>query len=168
MTRTRIILWTSSVVLLVIMAYYSHAFQHYGVKGVNSLLLTRDRGEALNIIQSWRTTATSKGNLFPFARLVTCFDFFFIPFFVFLIIAYSDNRAQKEGTLWLNTLLRLNMLLIVLAGFLDIIEDVVLFYNLDYGDHGYLHLWWISWTKFILVGWTLLVWVASRIKSIST
>lgn len=165
MNLTRVIIWTGFVVLLGIIAYYGYSFNYYDARGINDLLTTCDSEAAQQILEQWRGTLTSKGSLIPFARIITYFEFLLIPLYVSLVIMYSDNRLQKEPALWLNTLLRLNMLMIVITGLLGITENIVMLYNLEYGQDDYVNIWWITWLKFILAGWTLLIWGVSKIKS---
>jgi hypothetical protein len=165
MNFTRSILITAFIIVLAIMAYYSYAFIYYNASGIPELQITRESDAAQKILEQWTSIPTSKGNLVPFAMINTGFDFLFIPLYVALVIMYSDNRLQKEPALWLNTLLRLNMFLIVIAGILDIAENLALLYNLQYGKDQYINLWWLSWLKYILAVWTVLVWLVSKVKS---
>ncbi|KLT63754.1 hypothetical protein [Pedobacter sp. BMA] len=84
------------------------------------------------IVQSWHELSEGDQQLVTIARRNTYTDFWFIPVYVLLIITLSNARMQREQRYWLNELLRLNLLLGVLAGSLDVIENLMLLHNFHY------------------------------------
>jgi adenosine deaminase len=108
-------------------------------------------------------TKTSRGDLIAFARIITWFDFIFIIFYTGLVVMLS-NRAQRESRPWLNTLLRLNIFLVVVLALLDITENSFLLYDLKYWQTNFINVWWITWLKYILVQWIIAVLIFSWIK----
>jgi hypothetical protein len=167
MNPTRTLLWIGFFVLLLAMTYYSLAFSYYNATSMLCLEWTRDAARAQAIIQQWSATDTSLGTLLPFARRITYLDFIFIPVYTALIQHYSTNRLQQEPSLWLNTLLRFNLLLIVVAALVDVLENVLLLVNLRYFTISYIHTGYISLVKWVLIVWTILVWLLSRVKALS-
>ena len=84
------------------------------------------------IVQSWHQLSAGDQELITIARRNTHTDFWFIPVYVFLIITLSNARMQREQRYWLNELLRLNLLLAVVAGSLDVVENLLLLHNFHY------------------------------------
>ncbi|SFD62966.1 hypothetical protein SAMN05518672_102692 [Chitinophaga sp. CF118] len=91
-------------------------------------------------------------------------DCFFIICYVILLMRLTYGRMQKEPSLYLNMLLRINIVLAVIAGLLDYVENNLIFYNLAHAltDKSYLSPHWYALIKFILLVWILLVWLFSK------
>ena len=132
---------------------------HYGIMDfefakqdqIPTILAEWDRGQVINC-----------------ARTNTFIDFLFIVFYVMFVIMLSYRRMQKERFYLLNNLLRLNFLLIIVAGLLDVAEDIFLLRNIHAFDAGgsYVSTHWIALAKFTLAAWTVFVWLISLIRSV--
>jgi hypothetical protein len=107
----------------------------------------------------------ASNNILKEAIINTKVDCLFIICYVILLITVSYSQMQREKSFWLNTLLRLNFPLAILAGFCDYIENSLLFYDFHfYKVPSFYPSHWVSIIKFLLAGWVLLVWIISVIK----
>lgn len=123
-------------------------------------------GKAL--ISSWERTPTiNKTTLLHEAIKNTWGDFLFIIGYVSVIIMLSYNQMQREPRAWLNELLRLNFLLAIVAGLLDVTENSLLLYNMAPHSIGnmFLSTYWFALPKFILAGWATVVWLVSLVSA---
>lgn len=124
-------------------------------------------GKAL--LEAWAIKSpTYKTTLLQEAIKNTRWDFLFIIGYVAVIIMLSYNQMQREPRVWLNELLRLNFLLAIIAGLLDVLENLRLLYNMAPDSIGkeFLSSYWFALPKWILVGWVTLVWLVSLVSAI--
>ncbi len=119
------------------------------------------------MVCAWYDSPFAGSNLLSVARNNTRADFLYILIYVGLILLYSYLQMQQEKRIFLNELLRLNLLLALLAGLFDVVENVLLLYNFRHvNDSGiYISTMILSSLKFSLLGWTVLVWISSVIRS---
>ena len=155
----RIIIWIGFLAIMLIFFYYGYCFKEAGVPGIVSFEFANAFDGRL-MLSSWK-----KEGLLSTARWMIWLDFAYIFFYVAIIITLSNRQVRKEPSIGLNALLRGNFLFAVLAGFLDVIENIGLLYNIQYWTNSYFNVSIVAWLKFILVGWTILIWLISFVKS---
>lgn len=115
------------------------------------------------IVESWHQLSEGDQQLIAIARRNTHTDFWFILIYVLLIITLSNARMQREQRYWLNELLRLNLLLAVLAGGLDVVENLLLLHNFHYpgaAEACYTTLY-VAGGKFSILAFVVFVYVFS-------
>ena len=120
------------------------------------------------LISEWEGTPTvNKTTLVQEAIKNTRWDFLFIIGYVSVIIMLSYSQMQREPKAALNELLRLNFLLAIVAGLLDVTENTLLLYNMAPHSIGkvFLSTYWFALPKFILAGWATLVWLVSLVSA---
>src|SRR5258706_11981267 len=162
----RLLAWAGTIIFFILIAVNSKRFcrAEPPAKGILALeTANRQKGKA--ILARWEQ---GTGNLMAVAKRITLHDFFFIFFYVALLIMLSNNQMYRETWLPLNTLLRLNVPLAIVTGLLDVTENILLLQNIHFSgpDQPYLASFWVTVPKFILVGWIVLVWLVSAIKSV--
>jgi hypothetical protein len=156
----RIFIWTGFLAIILVFLYCNQFFSENNAPGIVCLeLANASRGK--EILALW-----SKTGLLSIARSITWFDFAFIFFYVAIIISLSNRQIRKEPSIFLNSLLRANFFFAAIAGLLDISENILLLYNTyQYDDGEYISTRLIAWPKFVLAGWTVLVWLISFMKT---
>lgn len=94
------------------------------------------------------------------------FDFLYLILYVWLMITLSTLQMQREKWLPLNQLLKLNVLLALLVGSLDVVENMWTFHNLRHigQPNLYWSTYWLALSKFALAAWVVLVWLVSVVK----
>lgn len=105
-------------------------------------------------------------NLLPIVRTHLQFDFLYLILYVWLMITLSAVQMQREKWIPLNELLRLNVLLALMVGGLDIVENIRTFHNLRHIGQPDLYwgTYWLALPKFALAAWVVLVWLVSIVK----
>ena len=161
MKLLRIVIWIGFLLCVVAMQLQVAKLMHASNYGIVAFEFAKQT-HIENILTQWNT-----GNVLPIAKSNMAIDFVFIVFYVALVIMLSYRQMQREKWYVLNSLLRLNFLLIVLAGILDIIEDVFLLKNIHAFSttHEYTSTYWVALIKFVIAGWAVFVWLISLIKS---
>ncbi len=162
----KIILWIVFVGLLFVMRYQGNILSSSGA-GIVSLELA-DKEEGTAILQNWANIQYGDISLLQLATINTKWDFAFIISYVILVITMSNWQMQREQWFPLNELLRLNLFIMAVAGILDIIENFRLLHNFHhiYSTADYWSTQWLASIKFILVGLSILTFLASWIKSL--
>ncbi len=118
------------------------------------------------ILKAWSNKEYGRGSLINVAESNTHWDFFFIFCYVSLLLLHSNDQMQQENWKLLNGLLRLNLLLAIVAGMLDVGENLLLLYNFRHvSDHFYHETIYFTAPKFILSGWAVLVFFFSVVKT---
>lgn len=87
--------------------------------------------EAKQLLVTWSQPQPFRGTtLLHEAQLNTRRDFLFIVGYVSVLTILSYNRMQRTPRIWLNTLLRLNFVLIIFAALCDVIKNFILLWNM--------------------------------------
>ena len=160
MRLTRIFIVSGFVAILGIFIHYGFVFSNAQVPGLLSLEFA-DSAKGKAILSSWH-----EAGLLHLARRLTCLDFAFIFFYVAVIITLSNRQVRNEPSIVLNALLRANFFFAGLTGLLDVVENILLLYDMNHLNYGpYISSSWFAWLKFIVAGWTVLVWLVSFVKS---
>jgi hypothetical protein len=159
MKNLKIIIWTGFLVLLLVFSYYEYYFLNAKLSSIICFEFA-NANKGKEILSQWNSAG-----LLSVAKWMTWLDFVYIFCYVGIIIIFSNTQIRKEPSIGLNALLRANFFFAFLAGFLDVIENISLLYNIQSREASYLSLAWITWLKFILIGWTILVWLISFVKS---
>ena len=160
MRLTRIFIVSGFVAILGIFIHYCFVFSNAQVPGILSLEFA-DSVKGKAILSSWH-----EAGLLRVARRLTCVDFAFIFFYVAVIITLSNRQVRNEPSIVLNALLRANFFFAVLTGLLDVVENILLLYDMNHlSDGSYISTSWIAWLKFIVAGWAVVVWLFSFVKS---
>ena len=161
----KIILWIVFIFLLFVMRYQGSILSASGA-GIVSLEFA-NQIVGIEILQSWANIQYGDINLLQLATINTKWDFAFIISYVILVITMSNWQMQREHWFPLNELLRLNLFTMSIAGILDIIENFRLLHNFHH-IHSSADYWstqYIASIKFILVGFSILIFLTSWIKS---
>ncbi len=162
----RTILWIILVAVAVILYQENNVISNRTGQGISWLEFAKCR-EGKAMLCRWDSVKYGGGTLIAVAQSNTHWDFVFILTYVLLMILCSSTQMQLEKNTFLNALLRLNLLLALLAGLLDVAEDLILLYDFRHAaDPGlYVSSYWVTLPKWILSGWVVLVWLISLAKS---
>ena len=157
----RIFICVGFLAIVAIFKYYDWIFAAENTQGIISL-------EFANAVKGKEILASWLGeDLLTTARSLLWLDFVFIFFYVAIIITLSNRQVRKEPSIAINALLRGNFFFAVMAGLLDAVENILLLYNIyQFNEGTYISPWLIASLKFIFIGWTIIVWVVSYIKSL--
>ncbi|MES2418408.1 MAG: hypothetical protein V4541_09485 [Bacteroidota bacterium] len=158
------LIWPVFFIVVACMAYQGALLKASGYGIVSLEFANADMGNTIltiyNKVRYGDTTLleVAKGNL--------QLDFLFIMLYVPLMMMLSNIQMQREKWTPLNELLRLNLLLAMLAGGLDVAENIRLLHNMHHiGESGlYWGTLWLALPKFALAGWIVLVWLVSVVK----
>ena len=159
MKKLTIIIWPGFLILLLVFLYYNLVFRDANVKGI----IPFEFANAVNgkeLLDQWNTAG-----LLSIACWMVILDFAYICFYVTIIITLSNRQIRKEPSIGLNALLRANFFFAFFAGFLDVVENIGLLYNIHYWKTSYFNVSLFAWLKFILIGWTIFILLLSFIKS---
>lgn len=117
------------------------------------------------LYQLWLTGKEGM-SLIRHAWINTIVDFFFIIAYVGMIRIISKNLRQKEKNKTQNKLLRWNMHLAIIAGILDVMENIILLWDFGnyYPGEYFISPRYISYPKWLLIGWIISIWIISIIK----
>jgi hypothetical protein len=162
----RTVLWIVFFVVIAVMCQQEHVLASRSGHGTQGLeFVNANAGKA--IVCGWQRICYGRETLVNVARSITRLDFLFILTYVCLMIACSYNQMQRERWVFWNELLRLNLILALLAGLLDVTENFILLYDLRhvYDPGLYYSTFYVSLLKWILSGWVILVWGISVIRS---
>lgn len=156
MKKFGIIIWAGFLLIMLIFVYYDYFYLKPGIVWFEFANAIKGK----SILSGWRAD-----KVLSIVRTMLWLDFAYIFFYVSIIITLSNRQIRKEPSIGLNALLRANFFFAFLAGFLDVIENISLLYNIRYWETSYFSAVWATWLKFILIGWTVLIWLISFIKS---
>lgn len=162
------LVWLIFILLVLGMGFQGYILCHTAIPRYSILELeTSCKAKGQLILHTWNSTPYGNNNLLSVAQSNTHWDFLFILCYVTLIIIHSSGQMQNETSLFLNELLRLNLLLAVLAGLLDISENLLLLHNFRHISDG--RYYWptamVTIPKFVLAGWAVLIWLISLARS---
>ncbi|MBN9297674.1 MAG: hypothetical protein J0I41_11710 [Filimonas sp.] len=162
MRKVTLVLITGFLICVIAFIYHAIQFVHSGTHYSILSIQFAPRSRIDVILQEW-----NRLHLLPLVVYNTTLDFFFIIFYVFLLVLYSHRRAQLEQNRLLRSILKMNVWIAVLAGILDGIENGIVLRNIqEFATNPYYEsARSISILKFMLIGWVILVWIASRIAS---
>jgi len=162
------IIWIIFIGLIIGMGYQGRTLQrgttaHYSI----FQLELSNPVDGATILKAWSNKVYGRGSLIDVAASNTHWDFFFICCYVcLLLLLHSNDQMQRENWRLLNSLLRLNLLIAIVAGLLDVGENLLLLYNFRHvSDHFYHETIYLTAPKFILSGWAVLVFFFSVIKT---
>ena len=160
--------WFVFLLLVLFMGFQGRVLQcsnsrHYTIVQLETA--RQSQGQA--ILHAWDSIRYGKGTMLDLVRSNTHWDFLFIICYVSLIMMESNAQMQRERWLFLNELLRLNLLLALLAGLCDVAENTMLLHNFRHVSDGryYLETFWVTYPKFIFAFWAVVVWLVSVVKS---
>ena len=156
MRKFPVIIWVGFLVIMMVFIYFDKMYLEPGIVCFEFAGVTRGK----SILSGWE-----ERGVLSFVKTMIWIDFAYIFFYVSIIITLSNRQIRKEPSISLNALLRANFFFAFLAGFLDIIENISLLYNTRNWETSYFNAVWATWLKFILIGWTVLIWLISFIKS---
>lgn len=122
------------------------------------------REEAMQQLATWSHVCTKTGRtVLQVAKINTWIDFLFIIAYVSVLIFVSYSEMQKQHRVWLNALLRLNLLLSFLIGIFDVLENITLLHDMApyVVGQSYCSPFWFTFPKFFFTGWALLILLVS-------
>jgi hypothetical protein len=120
------------------------------------------------ILTAWQTVKVENHDLLYYARLATWVDFLWIISYTAVLIMVSYAIMQKQKSPFLNNLFRFCFLLAVLAGFFDVLENIVLIYDM----HQYTPLKKLyssaifAWPKWIFVLFIITSWLLALLNKL--
>ena len=123
-----------------------------------------------SILHTWLITPYHTGNVLQQAVLNTKVDYLFIVCYVAVMFMLSYHQMQNKTWVPLNTLLRLNLFLCFITGLLDFVENIILFRNFHHAQFNsdFVSPQWVSWPKFIIAAWIILIWLISLVTKNDT
>lgn len=103
-------------------------------------------------------SAPSGLNIIARLKWMYSIDMLFIVFYTSVLILWTHNEMNWNGHLWTNHILRFNLLIVLLAGILDAMENMIIWYNIEtfMSDADYISSRIFAGLKYILIGWVLL------------
>ncbi|MDB4922906.1 hypothetical protein [Mucilaginibacter sp.] len=159
------ILWLALIVIFLVSVYqalvvYLGTPEHYQLPG----LAYADQQGAHDWLAAWQAAPYGRGTLLDVARSNLHLDFGFIFVYTMLILLLSYLQMQRERSPRLNAYLRLNIFLALILTVSDILENILLLYDIRHiNDHGlYLSPWFFSTLKWLLTAWVVGVYLISR------
>lgn len=87
-------------------------------------------------------------------------DMVFIIFYTSILWLWTHGEMNRSRQLWINSTLRLNLLLITFAGFSDLLENMIMFYNFEIFNTSASY---ISCRTFAQIKWVLISWIISSL-----
>jgi hypothetical protein len=93
-------------------------------------------------------------------------DFFFIIAYTGMLRLVSRRLMRKEENPVFRFLLRMNIILALFAGLLDIFENIILLYNMQgyYPGEYYISAMYAGIPKWLLIGFIIFIWILSLAK----
>ncbi|WP_199141470.1 hypothetical protein [Pedobacter sp. ASV12] len=154
------------LVIVFIMGYQGKLLERAGF-GIINLELAKDGATGKNILQQWHGSPYGDGTLLDIAKQNVQLDYFFIVVYVSLLMALANSQMQREKSVWLNNLLRFNLLLAFLTGLLDVIENIMIQHNFHHvlTAEAYWNPYGVALAKFGLAALSVLVLLFSYLKS---
>lgn len=168
MRIVKIAAWIGMIVVFFVMRHYDTAFREENLPGIIPLeFASPEEGKA--ILAGWNDTNHPwLGNVLEAGKKTTRVDFLFLLFYTIVLASLSNSRIYHERNTFLNSLLRLNILVAFLVGLLDVIENLILLRNMNHFSrslsYSFISVHWIALVKFILAAWVVIVWLISVIK----
>lgn len=161
------ILWIILVLLVGRMLYQNKQMSSSRFNLIDVQLADKQKGA--QIIAEWKNSHSGDTSLLTVARANTKLDFLFILVYVLQLITLNNALMQREKKLMHNELLRLNLMLAVVIGLLDVSENFVLLHNFHFAgdENAFISTCYLSYGKWIVAGYVLLIMLASRIKRIN-
>jgi hypothetical protein len=157
----RFFIVTGFLATIGVFIYYDLVFAGAGTKSIICMEFA-NATKGKQILAEWYNEG-----LLTIARCLTWLDFVFIFFYVAILITLSNRQVRKEPSIALNALLRGNFFFAVMAGLLDVAENILILYNsYQFNEGAYLSPWLLASLKFLFIGWTVLVWLISFVKSL--
>lgn len=156
------------ITVFFVMRHYGQAFSEENVPGIIPLeFAAPDKGR--QILASWNDANHPQlGNVLEVGKRTTRVDFLFLLFYTIVLASLSNRRIYRERDPVLNSLLRMNILLAILAGLLDLAENFVLLCNMNNFSrnmsYSFTSVYWLALPKFILAAWVIVVWLVSVVK----
>lgn len=118
------------------------------------------------LLQRWRATGIGGSNLVDYARVDTWVDFFFIVGYAGVLWMVSRALARRQRRPWLKTLLRGCAALALVAGLLDVVENVLLLLNMDNRGGSFYSARYVAYPKFGLLALVLCVWLLALLANL--
>jgi hypothetical protein len=158
--KLRLFCWLLFIASLVFMRARS-AYANGEEKVYNIVALEFAKpAEGRAMLRQWEQTRIGEGTLLDYARTDTWVDFLFIIGYVSVLVIVSSHLRRQENRPWLRTVLQWSLPLAVLAGMLDVVENILLLINMQ-GDAGgaFISTRFVAGLKFFLIGMVLLIWL---------
>jgi hypothetical protein len=160
------IIWVLFAVVLVFYAcqYIYLASQHHCLNILQIEIANKEKGRTL--LESWYQEKIGTKTLLRYAQINTMADFALIIAYTGVMLIISYAIMQREANPFLNNLLRLNMLLAVIVGLLDILENIILLYDMyDYvPGNSFVSSQVPAYGKFLLIAYIIAVWFISLLR----
>jgi len=158
------ILWFMLIVISAVMAYHGWLISASGHTLLELQFVCAGKGA--EILGNWSKYYAGDRVLLDVARLNTKIEFLFIVVYVLQLITLSNALMQRERSVFINELLRMNLMLAVLLGLLDVSENIIQLHNFHFPSATmmYISTLYLSIVKWVLAAWILVVLVTSRFK----
>jgi hypothetical protein len=162
----RILLWVGSLTLAGLLYYKS-----VNVKKLPPPVLPGDQFapgqlDTYKYLQSMKTYQEYSTNVAAIneeSRSISQLYFIFIAAYVLLIINCSSNQMNLQYNLTMNNLLRFNIVLAVIVGIVDVFENIVSIYDLDWVTQ-YITVENMMIGRLIIIGWIVLIWLIAIVS----
>ncbi len=169
MNNLRLFCWVVFIITAVLLRGREWYVNHPHNTGYNIVKLElASAEEGSTILKKWNSTLVDTDTVLHYARVDLLIDFLFIIGYVGVLITISNYLMQRQRRLWLNELLRLCLLLAIVAGLLDVIENCVLLFDMYHYRPGtpFYTAMWVAYPKFILIAFILLIWMKSLFTNV--
>lgn len=158
------VLFILIIIFFIAQALYVHLVlkSDFNIVGLE----TANRADGGMLLYTWWTKGNNGIVVIRQAWINTIVDFLFIFAYVGLIRIISRNLLQPETSFALNKLLRFNMRLAIVIGVLDILENIILLYNLTnyYPGEYYVSSMYPGLLKWFLLVWVIVVWIMAIVR----
>lgn len=113
----------------------------------------------------WQWKQFQPTNLILVAQRSLHTDFVFLFCYVALIWRLNYTQMLREYRPWLNDMLRLNILLGILTGTLDVVENICLLHNLSHFEiSAFCVTKYIAIAKYAVASWVILLYLFSIVS----
>ncbi|HLK30748.1 MAG TPA: hypothetical protein VKT28_19380 [Puia sp.] len=166
MKNLHFILWALLIIVFAVLAGQNFYITHHHESLPIFSLETASANEGKAILDTLAKKNIEGVSLLHFAQVNTWLDFFFIIGYVGAIIMISYSLMQKEKQPFINNFLRFDILLALIIGLLDVVENIILLNDMhDYKiDKQYISSMHVSDPKWILVIIVLVSWLVSLLN----
>jgi hypothetical protein len=128
-----------------------------------------DADKGKRILGEWQQIQIGSGTLTDYARTDVYVDFLFIIGYTGVLVMVSALLRRRHNRSWLRAILAGCLPMAVLAGLLDVAENVLLLRNMPVNavPDSFISTRYIAGLKFALIGLVLLCWLLSVLAKLA-
>jgi len=163
MKNMRTFLWALLIIAIIAFAVQSIYLSIYSPGFHLIKIQLAGSSEGADMLKSWYQKSVDSWSLLDYARANTYIDFLFIIAYAGLLCSISYHLMQSERHGFINELLRWCLPMSLLAGFLDVLENGILLFDMHHYQPGHIFYpsMYVSYPKWILSGLVLFIWLIS-------